>query len=68
MNDPAVQSYLAKQPFKQELLKEIQERNEVATFYRIGKFLDLCKGGHVKNSREIPADAFTLTHFAGAYW
>jgi threonyl-tRNA synthetase len=68
MNDPLVEAFLAKQPYKQELLKEIQDRNEVATFYRIGKFLDLCKGGHVKNSREIPADAFTLTHVAGAYW
>jgi threonyl-tRNA synthetase len=68
MADPEVETFLAKQPYKQELLKEIQERNEAATFYRIGKFLDLCKGGHVKNSREIPADAFTLTHVAGAYW
>lgn len=68
MNDPMVEAFLAKQPYKQELLKEIQDRNEVATFYHIGKFLDLCKGGHVKNSREIPSDAFTLTHVAGAYW
>ncbi|MFH1193221.1 MAG: threonine--tRNA ligase [Candidatus Jorgensenbacteria bacterium] len=31
-------------------------------------FIDLCRGGHVKNTEEIPADAFKLTHLAGAYW
>ena len=31
-------------------------------------FLDLCRGGHVKDTSEIPADAFKLTRIAGAYW
>mgnify|MGYP001591680467 CR=1 FL=1 len=31
-------------------------------------FLDLCKGGHVKNTSEINPEAFKLTHLAGAYW
>lgn len=31
-------------------------------------FTDLCKGGHVKNTKEISPDAFKLTHLAGAYW
>lgn len=31
-------------------------------------FIDLCKGGHVKNTGEINPDAFTLTSVAGAYW
>ena len=30
--------------------------------------MDLCKGGHVENTSEINADAFKLTHVAGAYW
>ena len=31
-------------------------------------FIDLCRGGHVKDTSEIPADAFRLTKIAGAYW
>ncbi|KKU20560.1 MAG: Threonine-tRNA ligase [Candidatus Nomurabacteria bacterium GW2011_GWA1_46_11] len=31
-------------------------------------FLDLCRGGHVKNTSELPLDAFKLTSVAGAYW
>ena len=31
-------------------------------------FSDLCRGGHVKNTSEIPADAFKLDKIAGAYW
>lgn len=65
------------QPYKLQLIGEIRkgEREKVkgvqkgkVSFYRIGNFLDLCKGGHVKNSNEIPEDAFKLTHLAGAYW
>lgn len=31
-------------------------------------FLDLCRGGHVKNTKDLPLDAFKLTRVAGAYW
>lgn len=67
----------AGQTFKLDLLKDIQkgQREKIkgvkageVTFYRLGDFLDLCKGGHVRSSGEIPADGFKLTHLAGAYW
>ncbi|MEK7541901.1 MAG: threonine--tRNA ligase [Patescibacteria group bacterium] len=59
----------AAQPFKLELIKEFIKEKKQLTAYRTGDaFLDLCKGGHVKNTSEIPADAFKLTHIAGAYW
>ncbi len=72
----------AEQPYKVELLKEIEkgERPAVAqedieqqkdgkvSFYTIGGFTDLCKGPHVSNTDELPADAFKLTRVAGAYW
>jgi threonyl-tRNA synthetase len=38
------------------------------TLYLTGNFLDLCRGGHVKNSKEINPEAFKLTKIAGAYW
>jgi threonyl-tRNA synthetase len=33
-----------------------------------GPFKDLCRGGHVKNSSEIPVDGLKLYKVAGAYW
>lgn len=57
------------QPFKLDLIKEFVKEKEPLTAYRTGDlFVDLCKGGHVKNTSEIPTDAFKLTHIAGAYW
>lgn len=67
-DDPSVKSYLAKQPFKQEMLAELQAKGEHVTFYRVGNFIDLCRGGHVENTGQINPDAFDLTHVAGAYW
>ncbi len=54
------------QPYKLELIKDLKDAN-VGT-YQNGKFLDLCKGGHVSNTKEINPDAFKLTKLAGAYW
>ena len=44
------------------------ERGQAAATAQAGDFTDLCKGGHIENTGEIPADAFTLTRIAGAYW
>ncbi len=66
--DPAIKQFIAHQPFKQEMLNELEQQGQQVTFYRVGKFLDLCRGGHVENTGDIDPDAFTLTHLAGAYW
>jgi len=55
-------------PFKLELIKEISDKGEAITLYTSGKFTDLCRGGHVENMSEIPADSFRLDRVAGAYW
>ena len=31
-------------------------------------FIDLCRGGHVENAKDINPEAFKLSHVAGAYW
>lgn len=36
------------------------------TFYHTGKFVDLCRGGHIENTKEIKH--FKLLKVAGAYW
>lgn len=58
-----------KQPFKLELIADFAKEKKPLTIYKTGDvFLDLCRGGHVGNTKEINPDAFKLTHVAGAYW
>jgi threonyl-tRNA synthetase len=54
------------QPYKLELIDEIQEKT--VSIYESGNFIDLCAGPHVKSTKEIDPDAFKLTKIAGAYW
>jgi threonyl-tRNA synthetase len=59
----------AQQPFKLDLIKEFSGDGRPLTVYETGSiFLDLCRGGHVENTSEIPADGFALDKIAGAYW
>lgn len=62
-------SMYADNPYKLELINEIEETGEPITIYTCGGFDDLCRGGHTDNpAKEIADDAFTLTSIAGAYW
>jgi threonyl-tRNA synthetase len=54
------------QPFKAELADGIPEN--IVTIYKIGDFVDLCRGPHVERTSCIPRDAFRLTSVSGAYW
>jgi threonyl-tRNA synthetase len=56
----------ANQPYKVELAEEFAKAKEPITFYHTGEFVDLCRGGHVKSTKDI--GAFKLTRIAGAYW
>ncbi len=61
--------YWANNPYKTELIEELEKKSEKITFYKAGNFMDLCRGGHVENPRQdIKPDAFKLTKLAGAYW
>lgn len=64
-----------KQPFKLDLIKDFKKQSTISNQqFRVGMvytgdvFLDLCRGGHVKNTSELSLDAFKLTKIAGAYW
>lgn len=52
-------------PYKVELIEALPE-TEVITTYQQGDFLDLCRGPHLSNTREI--GPFKLQSVAGAYW
>ncbi|MDD2731604.1 MAG: threonine--tRNA ligase [Candidatus Pacebacteria bacterium] len=54
------------QPYKLELIKELTDKN--VSIYISDGFIDLCKGPHIKNTKEISPDGFKLTKLAGAYW
>jgi threonyl-tRNA synthetase len=52
------------QPFKLDLLKDLED-GAITQCTHAG-FTDLCRGGHVNDTGEIPA--FKLMSIAGAYW
>jgi threonyl-tRNA synthetase len=54
------------QPYKLELIKELPGEN--VSIYTNGEFVDLCKGPHIKSTKEIKPNTFKLTKTAGAYW
>ena len=53
------------QIYKVELIHDKVEGDEVSV-YRTGEFLDLCRGPHVRSTKDLKA--FKLMRVAGAYW
>jgi len=70
------------QPYKVELLNDIKKygttekslkheniktlKQNKITIYKLGGFVDLCRGPHVNSTKEL--GSFKLTKIAGAYW
>ncbi len=60
-----------KQPYKIELVKEIQKENlkiKTVSVFKTSHFIDLCSGPHVDSTGEINPKSFKLTKISGAYW
>jgi threonyl-tRNA synthetase len=55
----------AGQPYKRTLIEDLAD-TQTLTFYKIGDFVDLCKGPHVESTGQLKA--FKLTSVAGSYW
>ncbi len=53
------------QDYKIELIEGL-DQNEKISIYRVGEFVDLCRGTHVPSTRYLKN--FKLTKVAGAYW
>lgn len=51
--------------YKVELINDLPE-NEPLSLYTLGDFVDLCKGPHILNTKEIKA--VKILSIAGAYW
>ncbi|SPF78397.1 threonine--tRNA ligase [Pseudoprimorskyibacter insulae] len=57
----------AGEPFKVELVNRIPEGEDIRMYWH-GDWQDLCRGPHLQHTGQLPADAFKLTHVAGAYF
>lgn len=57
----------ADEPFKLEIINDLPE-DEVLSTFTSGDFVDLCRGPHVKSTKELNAQSFKLLKTAGAYW
>jgi threonyl-tRNA synthetase len=55
------------EPFKLELIDRIPKAEPLRMYWH-GDWQDLCRGPHLQHTGQVPADAFKLTHLAGAYW
>lgn len=51
--------------YKVELINDLDQDEEL-TIYKLGDFVDLCRGPHLLNTKDIKA--VKLTSVAGAYW
>ncbi len=64
----AIAHYEAKgEPYKVELIESIPG-DEPLRMYWHGDWQDLCRGPHLQNTGQVPADGFKLMNIAGAYW
>jgi threonyl-tRNA synthetase len=54
------------QPYKIEWLNEYDSAGEKLSIYTFRDFIDLCRGPHVENSKELPRDGFKIRSVAGA--
>ena len=54
-----------KEPYKIELLKEINEE-EIIAIYHHEEYVDMCRGPHLTNTKHIKA--FKLMKTSGSYW
>jgi threonyl-tRNA synthetase len=64
--DKAIEEFRKRnQDLKLELIADKVEGDEVSVYWS-GDFLDLCRGPHVRSTRDLKA--FKLLRVAGAYW
>ncbi|MBN2618708.1 MAG: threonine--tRNA ligase, partial [Spirochaetales bacterium] len=55
------------QPYKTELINDLSE-DQIITTYKVGNFVDLCRGPHVEDTSKLNPQGFKLLSIAGAYW
>lgn len=57
------------QVYKKELIQDLEKEGEnKVSLYKLGEFTDLCKGPHIKSTKDLENIGFKLDKIAGAYW
>lgn len=56
------------QKFKTELIRDLPEGETITVYYTGDDYVDLCRGPHVENSRELLGVAFEIHAVSAAYW
>ncbi len=56
------------QKFKTELINDLPEGETITVYYTGDDYVDLCRGPHVSNSKELMNTAFEIRSVSGAYW
>lgn len=55
--------------YKTEMIEDLEKQGAEITFYVLGDFVDLCRGGHAEHpADDVDPKAFKLDKVAGAYW
>lgn len=58
----------SEQPYKLEMISELQEKEDLSVYYLGDDFVDLCKGPHLDNTSLLLSWGFKISGVAGAYW
>ncbi len=56
------------QKYKVEIIRDLPEDELLTIYYTGDDYVDLCRGPHVENSRELLSTAFKLKSSSSAYW
>ena len=56
------------QKYKVELINELPDDEIITVYYTGEDFVDLCRGPHVENSRDLLGAAFCVRSVSGSYW
>lgn len=56
------------QPYKMELIQELQGKEDVSAYWLGDDFVDLCRGPHVADAGELRSWSYKIATIAGAYW
>jgi len=56
------------QKYKVEIIRDLPEDELLTIYYTGDDYVDLCRGPHVENSRELLSAAFKLKSSSSAYW
>ncbi len=58
----------AENPFKCEIINELDDSEEISLYYTGDDFVDLCRGPHVESTRQLQNMAYKIHSVNGAYW